>query len=603
MENKRFSATAKGKSIAQVTYQPPRKDRVKVQDPKNEYLLQKHSLTLIGRVTNPSSQKVQNLLPFFTEKWSTESRPVGSDLGQGMFQFQFEREEDLLKVLEKRPYNYARWMVIVQRWEPTTAPDFPSLIPFWIKVQGVPVHLWTEETIQTVGKNIGVYEDAEISSLNFRMRVHINGRLPLITSSIIEYPNGDEVVAKLVYENLERHCSKCFRLDHELRDCLQAKAEKKERLKEMERQEETHFRTDSPPRRREREDHHVSRPTTGIDRRTNLKNARHYGVGRDSHKDWNTQSPRYQNQVERHRPEEKQTHWYRQQYHDCHQSNSRDSSRARTSHTSVYREVSKQGRPRSNSPTKEYNQAKNISNQRAERGGSRDESSNSKEAPRHSDRGIPLRSTQVDLPREAVEEAIGEIRDVMIQYTSCADPTESAARKERFRQAEEQGQVEETAVQMVKASLATQPTQTEGTEAQSSPARIPALLRLGPTTSPPEDQNQQDAQQQAKATTRRKPGRPPGSRKSQSSPNTLAGANSRKRKVLQTKPPSCRRKLSTTQEQDPPVKGAKNRAGSSKTKGGQQGSSLDSDQPLCKMIPATMKRKKTDFQNPLTPVP
>ncbi|CDY43714.1 BnaA08g05060D [Brassica napus] len=152
------------------------------------------------------------------------------------------------------------------------------------------------------------------------------------------------------------------------------------------------------------------------------------------------------------------------------------------------------------------------------------------EAPRHSDRGIPLRSTQVDLPREAVEEAIGEIRDVMIQYTSCADPTESAARKERFRQAEEQGQVEETAVQMVKASLATQPTQTEGTEAQSSPARIPALLRLGPTTSPPEDQNQQDAQQQAKATTRRKPGRPPGSRKSQSSPNTLAGANSRKRK-------------------------------------------------------------------------
>ena len=191
----------------------------------------------------------------------------------------------------------------------------------------------------------------------------------------------------------------------------------------------------------------------------------------------------------------------------------------------------------------------------------------------------------------------------MIQYTSCADPTESAARKERFRQAEEQGQVEETAVQMVRASLATQPTQTEGTEAQSSPARIPALLRLGPTTSPPEDQNQQDAQQQAKATTRRKPGRPPGSRKSQSSANTLAGANSRKRKVLQTKPPSCRRKLSTTQEQDPPVKGAKNRAGSSKTKGGQQGSSLDSDQPLCKMIPATMKRKKTDFQNPLTPVP
>lgn len=459
MDNRRISATAKGKSIAQETYQPPRKERVQVQAPKNEYLLQKHSLTLIGRVTNPSSQKVRNLLPYFTEKWSTESRPVGSDLGQGMFQFQFEREEDLLKVLEKRPYNYARWMVIVQRWEPTTSPEFPSLIPFWIKVQGVPVHLWTEETINTVGRNIGVYEDAEISSLNFRMRVHINGRLPLITSSIIEYPNGDEVVAKLVYENLERHCSKCFRLDHELRDCLQAKAEKKERLKETERYEETHLRTDSSPRRREREAQHVPRPDTDRDRRTIPENSRHFGNGRDSHKeDWNTQNPRIQNEIERHRSEVKQTHWHIQQYQARHQSNSREFSRARTSHTSVYREVSKQGRPRSNSPTREYTRDKTPSKQREERGGSRAESSDSKEPLRNSDRGIPLRSTQMELPREAVEEAIGEIRDVMIQYTSCADPTESTASKERFRQAEEQGQVEETAVIMVRASLATQPT-------------------------------------------------------------------------------------------------------------------------------------------------
>ncbi|CAN7009323.1 unnamed protein product [Brassica oleracea var. botrytis] len=61
-----------------------------------------------------------------------------------------------------------------------------------------------------------------------RMRVHVNGRLPLITSSILEYPNGDEVEAKLVYEKIGKHCSCCFRLDHDLRDCLRAKAEKRE---------------------------------------------------------------------------------------------------------------------------------------------------------------------------------------------------------------------------------------------------------------------------------------------------------------------------------------------------------------------------------------
>ncbi|CAN6934360.1 unnamed protein product, partial [Brassica oleracea var. botrytis] len=59
------------------------------------------------------------------------------------------------------------------------------------------------------------------------MRVHINGLLPLITSSVVEYPNGDEVVTTLIYERLDKHCTKCLRLDHELKECLVARAEAK----------------------------------------------------------------------------------------------------------------------------------------------------------------------------------------------------------------------------------------------------------------------------------------------------------------------------------------------------------------------------------------
>lgn len=133
-------------------------------------------------------------------------RPVGADLGNGLFQFQFKREEDLLQVLEKRPYHYARWMVIVQRWEPTLSKSFPSQIPFWIKVQGVPIHLWSEQILESIGNDIGCYEKSEITPLAMRLRARVNGLLPLITSTIIEYSNGEEVTAKLVYERLEKHC-------------------------------------------------------------------------------------------------------------------------------------------------------------------------------------------------------------------------------------------------------------------------------------------------------------------------------------------------------------------------------------------------------------
>ncbi|CAF2141350.1 unnamed protein product [Brassica napus] len=44
--------------------------------------------------------------------------------------------------------------------------------------------------------------------------------LPLIKSSIIEYPNDDEVTASFIYERIGKHCSKCFRFDHKVKIAL-----------------------------------------------------------------------------------------------------------------------------------------------------------------------------------------------------------------------------------------------------------------------------------------------------------------------------------------------------------------------------------------------
>ncbi|KAL0713659.1 hypothetical protein Bca4012_020637 [Brassica carinata] len=84
-----------------------------------------------------------------------------------------------------------------------------------------------QPTIKCIAEDIGVYEKAEITTLTVRMRVHVNGLLPLITKSVVEFPNGDEVVTTIVYERLDKHCTKCLRLDHELKECLVARAEAK----------------------------------------------------------------------------------------------------------------------------------------------------------------------------------------------------------------------------------------------------------------------------------------------------------------------------------------------------------------------------------------
>ena len=153
-------------------------------------------------------------------------------------------------------------------------------------------------------------------------------------------------------------------------------------------------------------------------------------------------------------------------------------------------------------------------------GDGNEESSSSKKAHQYSARGTPLQIPQEDLPREALEEAIGELHDVMKQYTSIADPTESAARKECYRMAEEQEEIEQTAAQMVRARIANQETPDLNDDNDTSPKRVPALLRLGP--SPPPAQLGMHPTNQSEA--RRKPGRPPGTKKESSKqPETPGG--------------------------------------------------------------------------------
>lgn len=469
--HRRLSTAEKGKTVALEHRPAPRTARVRLTEPDNADLLKKHSLTLIGKVTNPSAQKVWSLIPFFIDHWKADVPPIGSDLGSGMFQFQFELESDLLTVLAKQPYHYARWMIILERWAPTISPSFPSMIPFWITIQGVPVHLWTETAARQIGEDIGTYESTEVTSLTFRMRVHVNGRLPLIKTTILEYPNGDEVTASLVYEKLDRHCIKCCRLDQDIRDCLEAKHEKKALLASQEdtyrdngsfnskevtgtrnRYEKKESRR--PPYRR---DEHPRPPSRGhYQQRSHLSSARDgvsevYHRGRSlNRQEW--QPRRQYNSEHTRRREEVQSYKRDDNHRDKYMSSRGESHSAYSPRSNV--------QPRS---TKKENEPTLIRS--CERG--------------PKDQGIPCKEGENDLPQAAMEEAIGEVWEYMTQYINCADPLESAARRERLRQAEAEGQIEESAAHMVRAAI----TRKDVADAQTevSPAeRVHIAARLGP---------------------------------------------------------------------------------------------------------------------------
>ncbi|KAG5403735.1 hypothetical protein IGI04_009854 [Brassica rapa subsp. trilocularis] len=140
----------------------------------------------------------------------------------------------------------------------------------------------------------------------------------------------------------------------------------------------------------------------------------------------------------------------------------------------------------------------------------------------------------------------------MAQYTSCADPSESAARRERLRLAEEHGEIEQTALKMVRASLATQQESPISEENAEPLERVPVRQRLGPPPSAkqrlgPLPSEEVSDPPNAGPIVKRKPGRPPGPRKVAGSPKRVTGTSARKRLVQQPKP-TCRRRTQTSKD-------------------------------------------------------
>ncbi|WZZ80388.1 LOW QUALITY PROTEIN: hypothetical protein YC2023_100960 [Brassica napus] len=214
----RFTKEEKGKHHLSGDMEPTIK-RIKARYVDNSILIKENRLTLIGRVTNPQEQKIWALLPTLPRKWHLQGKVTGSDLGNGCFQFRFEKGEELQRVLDNRPYHFAYWMIILQRWEPVISATFPSQIPFWIRIKGLPLHYWHEDMICDIGKELGMLLNHELTKTSARIKVLIDGLKPLEKKSIIEFDSGEESLIYLEYERLENHCSLCQSLSHLKEDC------------------------------------------------------------------------------------------------------------------------------------------------------------------------------------------------------------------------------------------------------------------------------------------------------------------------------------------------------------------------------------------------
>ncbi|KAJ4914211.1 Zinc knuckle CX2CX4HX4C protein [Raphanus sativus] len=212
----RYSRAEKGKWKEDST-RSERRRPIQIPQTDNSALIEENKLTLIGRVTNPAVQKTQWVVEWLLQYWNVEGELTGRELGPELFQIRFPSEEALQTVLRKGPYHYKRWMILLQRWEPVVSDSFPRMIAFWIRIHGLPLHYWTEETLEAIGKGLGPRLGKDVD--HGRIRILIDGLKNLEMHLPLQLPTGEEISVNLEYEKLEKHCFLCFSLCHEQETC------------------------------------------------------------------------------------------------------------------------------------------------------------------------------------------------------------------------------------------------------------------------------------------------------------------------------------------------------------------------------------------------
>lgn len=143
-------------------------------------------------------------------------------------------------------------------------------------------------------------------------------------------------------------------------------------------------------------------------------------------------------------------------------------------------------------------------------------------------------------PIPSTEEVMDDLRAVTLQYINCADPTESAARKQRVQQSDERGLMEETARSIIETATQNQEIATQQT-AQAYAIAVHQATQIQEATI------QQTTEAIATEETEvppppcqpmrgpsgvKKRGRPARQRDLHISPKTFKGTSSRKRNLL-----------------------------------------------------------------------
>lgn len=188
---------------------------------------ERFKFALVCKVLTPRYFRRRSFIDLFSRLWGGEKGVSISDVEEDRFLARFSCEEDLIRVLEREPWDFDKSLIVMGRVkdnESVTDVGLNSTL-FWIQAHAIPLRYRTPEVASDVGGLVGEFIDVTVATDGqcvgrfLRIRVRMDISLALLRCTIVDFPGYGEQLVNFKYERLPEFCQECGIIGHPTRVC------------------------------------------------------------------------------------------------------------------------------------------------------------------------------------------------------------------------------------------------------------------------------------------------------------------------------------------------------------------------------------------------
>ncbi|XP_075656424.1 uncharacterized protein LOC142626476 [Castanea sativa] len=161
--------------------------------------------------------------------WKTEWNFEVCDLGENRALFQFEKRDDLEKIVLLGPWSFDKYMLLLHKMEAGESMTKLSFdkVSFWVQIHGLPMLSQTMDTGKRIGSSLGIIEKVKVDERGFylgeymRVRVSIDAIKPLCRGRLVRVGGSSKIWVTFRYERMPIFNYWGGQMNHDEKDCIE----------------------------------------------------------------------------------------------------------------------------------------------------------------------------------------------------------------------------------------------------------------------------------------------------------------------------------------------------------------------------------------------